>query len=117
MLRFAADENFNNDILDGLLRRKPELDVLRVQDTDLLGAEDPDVLAWADDVGRILLTHDVNTLPGFAYERILAGHSMAGVFLVGQTLPIGPVIEDLLFLAECSRDGEWEGQVLFLPLR
>ncbi len=117
MLRFAADENFNNDILDGLLRRKPELDVLRVQDTDLLGSDDPAVLAWADEVRRIILTHDINTLPGFAYERILAGQSMAGVFVVRQTFPIGPVIEDLLFLAECSRDGEWEGQVLYLPLR
>jgi hypothetical protein len=26
MLRLAADENFNNDILRGLLRRKPDLD-------------------------------------------------------------------------------------------
>lgn len=117
MLRFAADENFNNDILDGLLRRKPELDVLRIQDTDLLGAEDPAVLAWAAQVGRIILTHDVNTLPGFAYDWIRAGHPMPGVFAIGQTLPVGPVIEDLLFLAECSRDGEWEGQVLYLPLR
>ena len=117
MLRFAADENFNNDILDGLLRRKPELDVLRIQDTDLLGAEDPDVLAWAADVGRIILTHDVNTLPGFAYDRIREGYSMPGVFAIGQTLPVGPVIEDLLLLAECSREGEWEGQVLYLPLR
>jgi len=26
MLRLAADENFNNDIIRGLLRRKPDLD-------------------------------------------------------------------------------------------
>ena len=25
-------------------------------------------------------------------------------------------IEDILLLAECSRDGEWEGQVIYLPL-
>lgn len=117
MLRFAADENLKGDIFDGLLRRKPELDILRVQDAGLLGANDPKVLAWAADAGRVLLTHDINTLPGFAYDRVLAGHPMPGVFAIRQSLPIGNVIEDLLFLAECSRDGEWEGQVLFLPLR
>jgi len=30
MLQFAADENFNNDIVRGLLRRKPDLDIVRV---------------------------------------------------------------------------------------
>jgi|GEM_PF-3130096 len=35
MLRLAADENFNNDIVRSLLRRKPDLDVVRVQDVSL----------------------------------------------------------------------------------
>ena len=30
MLSFAADENFNNDILRALLRRKPDLEIVRV---------------------------------------------------------------------------------------
>jgi len=34
MLKFAADENFNNDILRGLLRKIPELDIVRIQDTE-----------------------------------------------------------------------------------
>jgi hypothetical protein len=29
MIGLAFDENFNNDVLRGLLRRRPELDVLR----------------------------------------------------------------------------------------
>lgn len=28
----------------------------------------------------------------------------------------GLVIDDILLLAECSHPGEWEGQVLYLPL-
>lgn len=59
MLRFAADENFNNDIVRGLRRRKPNLDVVRVQEAGLSGAVDPDVLEWAAREGRVLLTHDV----------------------------------------------------------
>jgi predicted nuclease of predicted toxin-antitoxin system len=62
MLRFAADENFNNNIIRGLLRRQPELDIVRVQDVGLRGADDPTVLEWAAQEGRILLTHDVATI-------------------------------------------------------
>ena len=58
MLLLVADENFNNDILRGLLRRNPSLDVVRIQDVGLTQASDPDVLEWAAQENRVLLTHD-----------------------------------------------------------
>ena len=61
-MRFAADENFNRKILDGLRIRLPHVDIVRVQDMELHGATDPAILAWAAQEGRILLTHDVQTL-------------------------------------------------------
>ena len=115
-LRLAADENFNNDIVRGLLRRRPELDLVRVQDVGLSGADDPTVLEWAAQEGRALLTHDVSTITRYAYERVRAGKPMPGVFEVGRAVPIGRAIEDILLLAEYSLDGEWEGQVRYLPL-
>lgn len=47
MLRLLADENFNHDILRGLLRRLPKLDIVRVQDVRLRQMDDPAVLEWA----------------------------------------------------------------------
>jgi len=47
MLLLAADENFNNDIVRGLLRQKPSLDIVRIQDVGLSGADDPTILEWA----------------------------------------------------------------------
>ena len=117
MLRLAADEDFNNDIVRGLLRRRPGLDILRVQDAGLSGASDATVLEWAAQENRILLTHDVSTLTRHAYERVAAGHFMPGVFEVSQRLPLGLVIEDILLLAECSLADEWKRQVQYLPLR
>jgi hypothetical protein len=116
VLRLAADENFNNDIVRGLLRRNPDLDITRVQDSGLSGADDPLVLAWAAEEGRILLTHDVTTITRYAYERVIAGQPMPGVFEVSRAVPVGLAIEDILLLAECSLNGEWEGQVRYLPL-
>jgi len=116
MLRFAADENFKTGIVRGLLRRLPGLDIVRIQDVGLLGADDPAVLDWAAREGRIILTHDVSTLVSLAFERVAAGLPMPGVLAARSSAPIGLTIEDLVLLAECSDEGEWEGQVLFLPL-
>ena len=117
MLRLAADENLNGDIVRGLVRRIPTLDIVRVQDVGLSGADDPSVLQWAADQGRIVVTHDASTLTKHALDRVAAGQPMPGVFEVRSVAPIGKAIDDLILLAECSREGEWEGQVHFLPLQ
>lgn len=117
MLRFLADENLNNQIVRGVLRCKPDVDIVRVQDVGLSEADDPTVLEWAAQNGYVVLTHDVATMTNFAYERIQAGLSMPGVFEVSRRVPVGLAIEEILLLDECSLEGEWEGQVRFLPLR
>ena len=117
MVRWLADENLNRDIVRGLLRRKPDLDIIRVQDAGLSGTDDPSLLAWAAAQGRVLITHDVSTMTAYAYSRADGGERMPGVFEVGRAAPIAAVIEDLLLLSESSEDGEWEGQVRYLPLR
>ncbi|MCP9495433.1 MAG: hypothetical protein MSG64_13390 [Pyrinomonadaceae bacterium MAG19_C2-C3] len=43
MLKLATDEDFNNRILRGVLRRSPDLDIRRKQDTGLGRADDPQV--------------------------------------------------------------------------
>ncbi len=116
MLPLLADENLNGNIIRGLLRRQPNLDIVRAQDVGLSGAPDQEVLAWAAEAGRVLLTHDASTVTKHAYERVRQGLPMPGVFEVGTSLPVAHAIEDLLVIAECSTVSEWEGQVRYLPL-
>jgi len=116
MLKLLADENFDNTIIRGLLRRKADIDIVRVQDVDLSGADDPTILAWAAQESRVLLTHDVATITRYAYERVADGQSMPGVIEVSLEAAIGQVIEDILLLLECSLEGELEGQVQYIPL-
>lgn len=117
MIRLAADENFNNDVARGVRRRNRHADILRVQDAGLSGADDPTVLEWAAGEGRVLLTHDVATMTKYAYDRVAAGLPMPGVFEVGRHAPMGTAIDEILLLIECGSEGEWEGQVRYLPLR
>ena len=116
MPRWVFDEDFNNDIVRSLFRRKPSLDAVRVQDVGLSGADDPVILEWAAQHKRILLTHDAATMTKHTYDRLRQGQPVAGVFEVSQALAILPVVEDILLLEEGSREGEWEGQIHYLPL-
>lgn len=102
MLRLVADENFNGDIVRGLLLRQPDLDLVRVQDVGLTGAEDPEILAWAAQTDRIVLTHDRATMVDFAYERLIAGDAMPGVFVLNDRFPVGAAIQEILLMVECS---------------
>ena len=115
-MRFVTDENFNNRIWSGLLRRDPTLDIVRVIDAGLQEQDDAVILKWAAQESRILLTHDVETMIAFAYDRVDGGLKMPGVFAVPQLLPVGRAIDEIILIAECSEQFEWEGQVLHLPL-
>lgn len=117
MLKFVADENFNNDLVRGVRRRNGAIDIVRAQDEGLSGAVDPIVLEWAAQNGRLVLTHDVGTMTRYAYDRVRVSQPMPGIVEASRDVPIGKAIEDILILAECSQDGEWEGQVIYLPLR
>lgn len=116
MLRFLADENFNRDIVRGLLLRQPGLDIARVQDVRLGEADDSVVLDWAAENNRIILTHDRATLPDYAYQRVVAGDRMAGVFVLDDRFPVGPAIQEILLIVECSEESDWNGRVIHLPL-
>lgn len=71
MIRFLPDENVNGKIVRGLRARQPDVDMIRVQDTELSGVDDPAVLEWAAKEGRILLTHDLDTIENMGYAKHL----------------------------------------------
>jgi hypothetical protein len=64
MLRYAAAENSNNDILRGLRRRDDRINIVRVQDLELSAGLDPILLDWATRENRIVLSHEEGTSDG-----------------------------------------------------
>ncbi|MCS7190953.1 MAG: DUF5615 family PIN-like protein [Fimbriimonadales bacterium] len=115
-IRLAADENFDSAILDGLIRRIPQLDVKTVQQVGLRNAPDKVVLKWAASEERVLLTHDWRTLPHDAMARVQHGEPMPGVIVVPREMPIGQAIAELELIVVASLPHELEGRVLRLPL-
>jgi hypothetical protein len=116
MLRLIFDENFDHRILRGLESQLPDLDFIVVQRSAFRGAKDPHVLAIAAEQDRILITHDLKTMPKFVYERVSAKLSTPGVIAVPDSLPIGQTIEELAVLIACSEPTEFVDLVRYLPL-
>lgn len=116
MRQLLADENFNGSIFRGLLLRSPALDLVRVQDVGLSGEADESVLEWAADQNRLLLTHDLKTIPRHAHDRVQAELPMPGVIACDAYFPVRDGIDEIQLIAECSEPGEYEGLVIYLPL-
>ncbi|WP_460818712.1 hypothetical protein [Nocardioides korecus] len=79
--------------------------------------DDPTILGWAADQGRVLITHDIRTMPDFAHHRVAELSSMPGVLVVPTAMPIGAAIEELSAVAAASEPDEWANRVVYLPLR
>jgi hypothetical protein len=116
MLSLLIDENFDQRILRGLRLRLPQLDYWIVQDIGLAGLDDPTLLDRAAREGRVLVTHDVNTMTKFSSERLKQSLPMPGVIIVPEELEIGRAIDDLEIVIECGTVDDLENQIQYLPL-
>lgn len=115
--RFLADENIDSDLVLGLKRRIGGIDIVRVQDVGLRGSDDPTILQWAAEEGRVLIGRDIKTVPPFAHERIARGLTMPGVLVLPPAVSMAVAIDDLSMIAGATDADEWTGRVVYLPLR
>ena len=114
-VRFLADANFNQKIVRGLLIREPAIDFELPEAAIPEKTPDPAVLDLAESLGRVLVTHDVGTMPQW-FQRRVEERRCAGLILVPQGLSIREAIEELLIVWHVSDAEEWVNQMLRLPL-
>jgi predicted nuclease of predicted toxin-antitoxin system len=116
MLRLASDADVHGEIIRGLHRRLPAIDLVRAQDALPEGAPDREVLAWAATENRVLITNDRNTMVGLVYQRVAMGEPMPGVITTTNEQSIGSAIDDIVLIAESMPEEEIRDQVVvFLP--
>ncbi len=116
MLRLVSDGDVHGDVIRGLWAKEPELDLVRVQDVGLRRASDPEVLAWAAEENRVVVTQDRSTLVGVAWERVKGGIPMPGVLAIRPNTTIGDAIDAVRLGAVCWGEDEVVNKVLFVPL-
>ncbi len=114
--RFLADHDLNEHIVTGVIRREPAVEFLRAREVGVASLTDREVIDYAVREGLVIVSHDVNTMPGHAYEMLRSGQPFAGLLMVQQKEPVGPVIESLVLIWAATEAEEWRNQILFLPL-
>lgn len=93
------------------------MDILDVKTAGFRGSEDRALLALAAEQGRILLSHDRNTMTRHFYERLASGESSPGLFIISnKPNAVGESIEWLLLVWAASQSEEWRDQIVYLPL-
>jgi hypothetical protein len=116
MLRLLTDENVDHRIVRALLRRLPALDWISVQSSGMTGFSDDWILEYASSEGRIVITHDIRTMPAHATDRIKKNLYLPGLIVVPDTLDIATAVNDLEVLIECVTEDEFQNRIYFLPI-
>ncbi len=115
MLKLIIDQDFDHDIVRGLAQRIPNLDAVTALEVGLSTASDAELLAWADQAERIIVTHDRKTMPSHAGRRMTEGKRVFGVFVVSRRLQIVDVINDLEIMVMCMTNAS--GKISFAIFR
>lgn len=88
---FRADNDLDRDIVRGLFRLEPNIDF---EGEPLNGLDDEAVLPIALREDRILVTHDISTIP-LVFFRLREDRQLPGVIITPQSYPIGKAVERL----------------------
>ena len=117
MLSFVCDENFSGRMSKAVRRRLPGVDWLTFDETGLpKGTPDPDVLAWAAERGRILVSHDRETMIKFATDRVNDGLPMPGLVVVRDAPNIRPAVADLAYIIQAGNETDFVDRPVYVPL-
>lgn len=114
-VRFQADADLNRHIITAVKRREPTVDFQTAHEAGLTGLDDPGVLAFAASEGRIIVSHDRQTMPQH-FAEFIERRTSPGLLIVPQYLPVSAAAEELLLIWIASEAEEWVNQISSLPL-
>ena len=114
-IRFQADADLNQAILQGTIRREPTIDFQTANEAGLSGLNDPEVLAIASNDGRTLVTHDNRTMPTH-FGEFLITHTSPGVLIIPQYVPVSMAVEELILIWSATEAEEWINRICYLPM-
>jgi len=115
MIRPQADADLDPAVVIGVRRREPGVDFQDWRGFIPQAMKDPEVLALAAASGRILVSHDLGTMPRH-FAEFVSRHDSPGLIRVPQRTAIRRIIDDLVLLWAASEESEWRNGILYLPL-
>jgi hypothetical protein len=96
------------------LRHFPAVDFRTAHEASLEGVPDEQVLEIAAREGRILVSHDLSSMPTH-FTNFTSNHDSPGVLLIPQSLSIKQAVEELATIWGASEAEEWVNTITWLP--
>ncbi len=115
IIRYLADADLNQTIVQAVLRHEPELDFQTAHSANLYGLSDEKVLAIAAQSNRILVSHDRKTMPK-QFANFISNEESCGLIIVQKKLPMNQVVDDLILIWMTSELEDWKNRIFSLPL-
>jgi hypothetical protein len=120
-LAYLLDEHLRGPLWWAIQRHNAgssqSIDAVRVGDTGAppLGANDPELLIWAEQSGRILITFDEQSLPGHLADDLRVGRHSPGIFTIRPATHLPDLVEFLMLAAWASEPAEWQDRIIYVP--
>jgi len=97
-----------------VLHHYPAIDFQTAHKAGLEGVPDEQVLEIAAREGRILVSHDLSSMPTH-FANFISSHDSPGVLLIPQSLSIKRAVEELTTIWGASEAEEWVNTITWLP--
>jgi len=116
---FLLDEHVPLIIQVLLEQRAPEMHVYAIGDGIVppKGTPDPDILAWIEAQGCLLITNNRATMPVHLHAHLAQGRHVPGIVQLPRRMDIQATADDLILIWGASLPGEFKDQIVYLPLR
>lgn len=112
------DENVDPVYIKQLRRQNSDLVVWAVGEpnTPLKSTFDPEILLWCEANNCILVTNNRTSMPVHLAEHIAQNCHVPGIFILNPDMGISETINELILIAECAFEDEYQDQIVYLPI-
>lgn len=110
IISYQADADLNQAIVTGVRQQERWIDFQTAKAAGLKGVKDSEVLAIAAQQERILVSHDLKTMPS-EFAKFIRSNYSAGLIIVPQKLPVEIAIEELLRIWAIGSAEEWVDRI------
>ncbi len=107
-IRFQADNDLRKAIARATVRRNPDIDFRSALSSH------SDVLALDAAEGRILISHDFQSMPA-RFRKFTESQRSSGVLLIAPDLPLHKAVESLFLIWDVSTPEDWENRLCLIP--
>jgi len=116
---FLLDEHVPLIIQAQLEQMNPGMRVYAISDGVALpkGTPDPDILRWIEARGCMLVTNNRATMPVHLQAHLAQDRHVPGIVQLPRRMNVGAILDDLLLIWGASLPGEFQDQIVYLPLR